>query len=85
MDRQQSWSTETYRDMEVHVTTLEKQDRPGLWDYTIRICEPGADAGSASELIARSGDDADYDRSDAALAAGFAKGYAMVDALRQQD
>jgi len=83
MEKQQNWSTELYKGMEVHVTTLQKEDAQQLWDYTVRICEPGVDATAASELAARSGDDADYISSDQALAAGFAKGYAMVNELRE--
>lgn len=82
MDKQQEWSTEIYKDMEVHVTTLAKQNKPGFWDYTVRVCEPGVDAGSASELVTGSGDDDDFSSSDAALEAGFKKGYTLVDKLK---
>ncbi len=81
MDAQQNWSTELYKGMEVHVTALQKEARK--WDYTIRVCEPGVDASAESELIAESGDDMDYTSQGAALAAGFARGYAMVDQMRK--
>lgn len=82
MDKQKTWSTEIYKGMEVHVTSLAKQNESNLWDYTVRICEPGVDAGSASELIISSGDDADFSSSEEALAAGFKKGYDLVDNLK---
>lgn len=83
MEKQQNWSTELYKGLEVHVTTLQKEDAKQQWDYTVRICEPGVDATAASELLAKSGDDADYISANEALAAGFAKGYAMVNELRE--
>lgn len=83
MEKQQNWSTELYKGLEVHVTTLQKEDAKHQWDYTVRISEPGVDASTESELTAESGDDADYASSDVALAAGFAKGYAMVNELRE--
>ena len=82
MEAQENWSTELYKGMEVHVTTLQKEDAKHQWDYTVRICEPGVDATAESELAAESGDDADYISANEALAAGFAKGYAMVNELR---
>jgi hypothetical protein len=82
MEKQQNWSTELYKGMEVHVTVLQKEDAHHQWDYTVRISEPGVDSSAESELIAESGDDDDYPSPDAALAAGFAKGYAMVDLIR---
>lgn len=82
MEQQQNWSTELYKDMEVHVTTLQKENAAHQWDYTVRICEPGVDATAASELVAKSGDDADYLSTNDALAAGFAKGYEMVNELK---
>ena len=83
MEEQENWSTELYKGMEVHVTTLQKEDTKHKWDYTVRICEPGVDATAESELAAKSGDDADYISANEALAAGFAKGYAMVNELRE--
>lgn len=83
MDKQLNWSTELYKGMEVHVTALQKEKRAQRWDYTVRICEPGVDATAESELVAESGDDADYASQGAALAAGFARGYAMVDGLKK--
>ena len=84
MDKQQNWSTELYHDMEVHVTVLRKGNALHQWDYTVRVCEPGVDATAESELVAESGDDMDYASQSEALAAGFAKGYAMVDQIRQR-
>lgn len=84
MEKQQKWSTELYKDMEVHVTALQKDDAGRQWDYTVRVCESGVDASAESELVAESGDDADYLAQSEALAAGFAKGYAMVDEIRKQ-
>lgn len=84
MDKQQNWSTELYHGMEVHVTALRKDDAKRQWDYAVRVCEPGVDATAESELAAESGDDADYVSQSEALAAGFAKGYALVDQIRQQ-
>lgn len=83
MDRQENWSTELYKGMEVHVTALQKEKAKEKWDYTVRLCEPGVDSTSESELIAESGDDSDYLSQGAALAAGFAKGYAMVDRIKR--
>jgi hypothetical protein len=82
MDEQENWSTELYKGMEVHVTTLQKEGTK-QWDYTVRISEPGVDASAVSELAAASGDDADYISANEALAAGFAKGYAMVNELKE--
>lgn len=83
MEKQQNWSTELYQGLEVHVTAIRKEDPPQLWDYSVRICEPGVDASAESELAAESGDDADYDTADEALAAGFSRGYELVDELRK--
>jgi hypothetical protein len=83
MEKQQNWSTELYSGMEVHVTTLQKQGAKYQWDYTVRVCEPGVDSTAESELVAESGDDADYASPREALAAGFAKGYAMVDQIKK--
>ena len=83
MENQEKWSTEMYKGMEVHVTALQKENAGQQWDYTVRISEPGVDASAESELAAESGDDADYASSAAALAAGFAKGYALVDQIKE--
>ncbi len=83
MEKQQNWSTELYKGMEVHVTVLQKGDVQHQWDYTVRVCEPGVDASAESELAAKSGDDADYMSANDALAAGFVRGYAMVNAIRE--
>ncbi len=82
MDKQENWSTELYKGMEVHVTALQKEKAREKWDYTVRLCEPGVDATAESELVAKSGDDSDYPSQGAALAAGFARGYAMVDRIK---
>lgn len=77
----QNWHTEAYKGMEVHVTALLRDGRVSSWDYTVRVTQPGDDASSESELTAESGDDADYPTEEAAVEAGFVKGYSMVDAL----
>ncbi|HJV82871.1 MULTISPECIES: hypothetical protein [Oxalobacteraceae] len=81
MENGQDWHTESYKGMEVHVTALPRDDKASRWDYTVRVTQPGEDASSESELSAESGDDADYPSRDAAVEAGFVKGYTMVDAL----
>ncbi|HEV2610816.1 MAG TPA: hypothetical protein VGU61_11160 [Noviherbaspirillum sp.] len=79
MNDGQDWHTESYKGMDVHVTALPRAD--GSWDFSVRIAQPGEDAGSASELSDRSGDDGDYPSEEAAVEAGFVKGYSMVDEL----
>jgi hypothetical protein len=69
--------------MDVHVSVLQKEDGSGQWDYTVRIGEPGADSSAESELSAESGDDGDYASPEEALAAGLARGYALVDRMQQ--
>jgi hypothetical protein len=81
MANQQDWRTESYKGMDVHVTALPHDGASAKWDYTVRISQPGEDSSSESELAAESGDDADYASKEEAVQAGFAKGYAMVDAL----
>jgi len=81
MEDQENWSTELYKGMDVHVTVLRRQDGGHHWDYTVRVSEPGADASAESELAAESGDDGDYASAEEARAAGFARGYALVDRL----
>lgn len=81
MESHQDWHTEAYKGMEVHVTALAREGKDGIWDYTVRVTQPGDDSTSESELSAQSGDDADYPSEDAAVEAGFVRGYAMVDAL----
>ncbi len=81
MESGQDWHTESYKGLEVHVTALPREDGAARWDYTVRIAQPGEDATSESELTAESGDDADYPTRDAAVEAGFLKGYAMVDQM----
>lgn len=81
MEPKQNWHTESYKGMEVHVTALARDGAGSSWDYTVRIAQPGEDAGSESELTAESGVDAAYPSEEDAVEAGFVKGYAMVDAL----
>lgn len=81
MAYEQDWHTEVYKGMEVHVTALPRDDAGTRWDYTVRIAQPGDDAASQSELATQSGDGKDYATEEAALEAGFANGYAMVDEL----
>lgn len=83
MAYEQDWHTEIYKGMEVHVTALPRDDVGASWDFTVRITQPGDDAGSQSELAGQSGDDADYPSEEAALQAGFVKGYALVDELQK--
>jgi hypothetical protein len=78
----QDWQTEVYKDFDVHVSALLRDDASGQWDYTVRISEQGVDASAESELAAESGDDGNYRTKEAAVRAGFAQGYAIVDALR---
>ena len=85
MEQQQNWSTELYKGLEVHVTALKKDTATSgnIWDYTIRICEPGVDATAESDLLTAAGDNDDYASQEEALAAGFEKAYAMVDELQK--
>jgi hypothetical protein len=83
MAYEQDWHTEVYKGMEVHVTALPRDDAGTSWDYAVRVAQPGDDAGSQSELAAQSGDDANYETEEAALQAGFVKGYAMVEDLQK--
>jgi hypothetical protein len=76
----QSWRTEQYKGLDVHVTALP-HGQTKTWDYTVRISDPGADSSSLSELDASSGDDDDFPTEEAAVQAGFEKGYALVDQL----
>ena len=87
MAEQQSWTTELYKGLEVHVTALKKNASTSekSWDYTIRICEPGVDATAESDLLTAAGDDGDYESAEAAVAAGFQKGYALVDELQNNN
>ena len=78
---QQDWQTEVYQGVDVHVSALPHVDKPGQWDYTVRVSEPGVDSSAESELAAESGDDADYATRAEAVEAGFVKGYSLVDAL----
>jgi hypothetical protein len=80
MTVQQSWRTEQYKGLDVHVTALPHGDTE-KWDYTVRITDPGADSSSLSALAAGSGDDDDFSTEEAAVQAGFVKGYALVDKL----
>jgi hypothetical protein len=76
----QSWRTEQYKGLEVHVTALP-HGQTDKWDYTVRITDPGNDSSSFSALAAGSGDDDDFSTEEAAVIAGFAKGYELVDKL----
>jgi hypothetical protein len=76
----QSWRTEEYKGLDVHVTALRHGDTK-KWDFTVRITDPGADSSSLSALTAGSGDDDDFSTEEAAVQAGFVKGYALVDKL----
>jgi hypothetical protein len=78
---QQDWRTEAYRGLDVHVTALPHAKSSAVWDFTVRISQPGDDPGAGSELIAQAGDDADFPSPEAAVEAGFIKGYSMVDEL----
>jgi hypothetical protein len=81
MAAEQDWRTESYKGMDVHVSPLPHDGSDSLWDYTVRVSQPGDDPGAESELVAQSGDDADYPTPEAAVEAGFIKGYALVDQL----
>jgi hypothetical protein len=81
MSYEQSWRTEYYRGMDVHVSALPRNARHTSWDYTVRVTQPGDDAGSESELTAQAGDDANFDTEEAAIQSALLKGYAMVDSL----
>lgn len=80
MTFEQSWRTEYYRGMDVHVSALPRNAKHTSWDYTVRVTQPGEDAGSESELTTQSGDD-DFSSEEAAIQAAFLKGYSMVDGL----
>ncbi len=81
MAHEQEWHTESYKGMEIHVTALPHAASGTLWDYAVRVAWPGEDPTSESEIVGKSGDDADYPTRQAALVAGFVKGHALVDAL----
>lgn len=83
MEPKQDWHTEAYKGMEVHVTALARDASQASWVYTVRVAQPGEDAGSESELTAESGDPTGYLSEEDAVEAGFVRGYAMVDALFQ--
>lgn len=81
MRKGQDWHTEAYKGMEVHVTALRKDDLGKVWDYTVRVTQPGEDSSSEAELTAESGDDRDYPSEEAAVEAGFVRGYSLVDGM----
>jgi len=83
MEQRQDWHTEAYKGLEVHVTALPHGEAASSWDFTVRVTQPGDDASSESELTAASGDEGDYPSEEAAVEAGFRKGYELVDALFQ--
>lgn len=78
---EQDWRTEQYKGMLVHVCAVPHDAAHTSWDYSVRITQPGDDSGTESELTAGSGDDADYPTKQAAVEAGFIKGYSIVDAM----
>jgi len=81
MANEQDWQTELYKDMEIYVTALPHAGSTTLWDYAVRIAWPGDDPSSDSEVLGESGDDGDFSSRQAAIQAGFVKGYALVDGL----
>lgn len=81
MSREQNWRTETYRGLDIHVSALPHGTDKDKWDYTVRVAQPGADAGASAELTAGSGDDDDYSSPEKAVAAGLKKGQMLVDRL----
>lgn len=80
MTASQSWRTEQYKGLDVHVTALP-HGATKKWDFTVRITDPGADSSALSALAAGSGDDDDFPNEEAAVQAGFVRGYALVDEL----
>jgi hypothetical protein len=82
MISQQSWRTEEYRGMDVQVTALPHDRTQRKWDYTVRVTDPGTDSSTISALATGSGDDGDLLTEEAAVEAGFAKGYVLVDRLK---
>lgn len=80
MTVRQSWRTEQYKGLDVHVSALPHGDTK-KWDYTVRISDPGADSSSFSTLTDGSGDDDDFSSEEAAVQAGLRQGYALVDKL----
>lgn len=81
MASEQDWQTELYKDMEIFVTALPHKGSHTLWDYAVRIAWPGEDPSSDSEVIGKSGDDGNFPSTEAAIEAGFLKGYTLVDNL----
>ena len=79
----QNWQTEEYKGMDVHVTALPHGGATSRWDFTVRVTDPGVDSSAASALATGSGDDDDYATEEAAVQAGFSKGYALVDTLKR--
>lgn len=77
----QDWQTEVYKGFDVHVSALLRDDGSRKWDYTVRVSEQGVDSSAESELVAESGDDADYESKEQAVEAAFVRGYAMVDKM----
>jgi len=81
LNQEQSWRTEEYKGMDIHVSALPHGKEKGKWDYTVRVAQPGADASSAAELAAGSGDDDDFSSPEQAITAGLKRGQIMVDSL----
>lgn len=81
MVTEQDWHTEAHKGMDVHVTALPRDASRTSWDFSVRVAQPGEDASAEAELTARSGDDDDFPTKEAAIEAGFRKGYEIVDSL----
>lgn len=81
MTERQSWRTEEYKGMDIHVTALRHGDDNSKWDYTVRVTDPGVDSSALGALATESGDDDDYLTEEAAVQAGFARGCSLVDRL----
>jgi hypothetical protein len=79
---EQSWRTEEYKGMDVHVTALPHDRSRSKWDYTVRVTDPGTDSSAVGALATGSGDDGDFLTEEAAVEAGFARGYVLVDKLK---
>jgi hypothetical protein len=82
MVSEQSWRTEEYKGMDVHVTALPHDRSKSKWDYTVRVTDPGTDSSAVGALATGSGDDGDFLSEEEAVEAGFAKGYTLVDRLK---
>lgn len=81
MATEQDWHTEFHNGMNVHVTALPRDASHTSWDFSVRVAQPGEDTSAEAELTAKSGDDDDFPTKEAAIEAGFRKGYEIVDSL----